>query len=169
MLPSSIRILAIIVTLAAGVFLLFYQEWIWGGLAIGLTAYLAYVQFRLGPVVLGLRYLYRGNVAKCEREINKVKYPDKIPGKLQGYYYFCQGYIHHHHKRQAEAAAAFASALEKGLRMENDQAVAHVSIAHYEASQGKKAQANKHLKAAKELKHNEAVDSAIQQVEQQLR
>ena len=169
MLPSSIRILAIIVTLAAGVFLLFYQEWIWGGLAIGLTAYLAYVQFRLGPVVLGLRYLYRGNVAKCEREINKVKRPDKIPGKLQGYYYFCQGYIHHHHKRQAEAAAAFASALEKGLRMENDQAVAHVSIAHYEASQGKKAQANKHLKAAKELKHNEAVDSAIQQVEQQLR
>lgn len=169
MLPSSIRILAIIVTLAAGVFLLFYQEWIWGSVAIGLTAYLAYVQFRLGPVVLGLRYLYRGNVAKCEREINKVKHPDKIPGKLQGYYYFCQGYIHHHHKRQAEAAAAFASALEKGLRMENDQAVAHVSIAHYEASQGKKAQANKHLKAAKELKHNEAVDSAIQQVEQQLR
>lgn len=169
MLPSSVRIIAIIVTLAAGIFLLFYQEWLWGGLAIALTAYLAYVQFRLGPVVLGLRYLYRGNVAKCEREIAKVKAPEKVPGKLQGYYYFCQGYIHHHHQRQAEAATAFTKALDKGLRMENDQAVAHVSIAHYEASQGKKAQANKHLKAAKELKHNEAVDRAIQQVEQQLR
>lgn len=169
MLPSSIRILAIIVTVAAGVFLLFYQQWLWGGLAMALSAYLGYVQFRLGPVVLGLRYLYRGNITQCEREISKVKHPHKVPGRLQGYYYFCLGYIHHHHQRQAQAAAAFSTALEKGLRMENDQAVAHVSIAHFAAAQGKKAQANKHLKTAKSLKHNEAVDTAIQQVEQQLR
>lgn len=168
MLPSFVRIIAIVVTLAAGIFLLLYEEWLAGALALALTAYLAYVQFWLGPVVLALRYLYKGKVDHCERELSKVKKPHKLPGKLQGYYYFCQGYLHHHHHRQAAAAEAFAMALDKGLRMENDQAVAHVSIAHHEAMQGKKAQANKHLKAAKALKHNEAVAAAIRQVEQQL-
>lgn len=168
MLPSFVRTIAIVATLAAGIFLLVYEQWVAGALALALTTYLAYVQFWLGPVILALRYLYKGKVDQCERELRKVKKPHKLPSKLQGYYYFCQGYLHHQHHRLAASAQAFATALDKGLRMENDQAVAHVSIAHFEAMEGKKAQAKKHLKAAKARKHNEAVAAAILKVEQQL-
>ena len=165
MLPGPLRIIAVIILSAAARFLLLYQQWFWGSVAVVLSLSMAYIQFRLGPVVSALRYLYRGDTKRCEKELSRVKRPEKLPLQLQGYYHFCQGYLHSQKGNLAIAATAFRTALEKGIRLDNDKAVAHVSIAHAEASSGKKAEARKHLKLAKELPHNEAVAQAITQVE----
>lgn len=169
MLPLIVRRIAMALTLAAGLFLLVYQQWFYGILALVLAGYLGYVEWYLGPVVRALRYLYRGQISKCERTLQGIRHPEKIPGRLKGYYHFCQGYVHHHHGRGEEAANAFYAALDAGLRLQNDQAVAHVTIAHHAASQQKKAEANKHLKQARALKHNKTVEEGIQQVAAMLR
>ncbi len=168
MLPAPLRLIAVAILSASAAFLLIYQQWLWGSVAAFFAITLAYIQFRLGPVVSALRYLYRGDTRRCEKELKRVKRPEKLPLQLQGYYHFCHGYLYTQKGNLPLAATAFRTALDKGIRLDNDKAVAHVSIAHAEASAGKKAEARKHLKAAKELPHNEAVAQAITQVERML-
>ena len=154
--------------LASAIYLAYVGQWGTALLAGVLLVLLWYVHRRLGPVFMALRKLYKGNVAACEYHLATVKRPNKLPSIQKGYYHFCRGYIAMQRNERDDAVDAFTSALEHGLRLENDRAVAHVSLASLYQQRGTKAKARENLNAAKALKHNKVVAQAIADVERGL-
>lgn len=163
-----IRLIAAILVLAAAVVFGLANQWVPMTVSLVIGGILVLMHFRLGPVMMALRYLYRGNIAKTKFYLKKVKDPDKLPASHRGYYHFCKGYLTMQQNRRDEAKAHFEKALDGGLRLGNDKAVAHVSLAQLYGQDRNRKEAKRHLEKAETFKYNKAVAQAIEQVKKQL-
>ncbi len=170
MLSSPVvRLIAALLVLAAAIVFGLGGQWVPMTIALIVGGILIFMHFRLGPVFLALQHLYKGNIAKTEGYLGKVKDPEKLAASHRAYYHFCKGYITMQQNKRDEAREHFRKALDNGLRLGNDKAVAHVSLAQIYVQEHNKKEAERHLERAKSYKHNEAVTQAIEEVSKQLR
>jgi len=165
MIKKRLQLLAVIGALIATLLFFMAGQWLAAGGSLLLTVFLAYGLYRFGPVYHALRHLYRGDLEKCEAELKKIPSADKLRKEDQAYYYFCRGYLLSSARKSGAAQKSFEQALEAGLRLPNDRAVAHVSLADIYLKKGQKEKGLAHLDEAKKLKHNNVVEEAIKKLE----
>ena len=165
MIKKRLQLLAVVGALIATLLFFMAGQWPAAAGSLLLTVFLAYGLYRFGPVYHALRHLYRGDLEKCEAALKKIPSADKLRKEDRAYYYFCEAYLLSTAGKSGAARKSFEQALEAGLRMPTDQAVAHVSLADIYLKNGQKEKALAHLAEAKKLKHNKVVEEAIGKLE----
>ncbi len=158
---EKLQVLAIIASFAASLLFLLSGEWLPALLALLLGAFLLAGRMRFGRVYRALRYLYKGDMKRCEAALQRIKNPERLKGTEKAYYHFCHGYLFSAASKPEKALKEFGRALDAGLKLPNDQAVAHVSRADIYIRQNKKEKAREELTKAEELRHNKVVEDAI--------
>jgi tetratricopeptide (TPR) repeat protein len=167
----SIIIRKVIMFASFGAALIFFanQMWMQGATGLGVSAILLVLQVRFGTVQQAMKQLNKGDFNKAAKLLGQIKKPNQLSKLARAYYFFCNGYIHMSRNQFELAKAAFQAALETGLKLETDQAIAQISLANIFAMEGKKAKAKEHLKIAKSLESNDSVADAVAKVESQIK
>jgi len=165
---EKLQILGIIASFIASLLFFISGEWLPTLFALLLGAILLAGRMRFGRVYRALRYLYKGDMKRCEAELQKIKKPENLKGSEKAYYHFCQGYLYSTSSHPNKALEEFERALAAGLKLPNDQAVAHVTRADILIRQNKKNEAQAELEKAEKLRHNKVVEKAIERLKAKL-
>jgi len=168
MIKKRLQVLAVVAAMIATLLFFMAGQWAAAGASLLFTLFLVYGLYRFGPVQHALRHLYRGDLEKCEAELKKIPAAGKLRKEDQAYYHFCKAYLSSSAGKIEAAQKSFEQALQAGLSLANDRAVAHVSLADICLKKGQKEKALAHLAEAKKLKHNKVVEEAIQKLDKRL-
>lgn len=135
----------ILVFLLSGIFVLFHFK-----NEINLTAF----------------YFVRKNkFAKAERMLAKVKHPENMIKGQEAYYYYLSGLVDAQSNRGAQGEKNFKKALDTGLRVSTDQAVARLNLSGICLSKRNKKLAKYHLQECKKLDKRKMLTAQIREIE----
>lgn len=148
----------------------FYEENIGNGLFfIFLSAIVAFLYFKNEYILLAFLQMRKQNLAGAEKWLSKIKDYKKALHKSQyGYYHYLLGIINSQTNLN-QSEAYFKKALQEGLNMGHDRALAYLSLANSSAMKGRKKEAENYIKLAKENDKQGMLDDQIKQTKQQLK
>ncbi|MCG8326359.1 MAG: hypothetical protein MI974_01680 [Chitinophagales bacterium] len=102
-----------------------------------------------GNVWLAFNFLKRGEVLKAQQTLKHTWAPNLLFKSNKAYYFFTQGMIFLQSKQLDKAKPLLEKACDLKLKHNNDNALAHLNLAHIHFVQKNKAEAIKNLEAAK--------------------
>jgi tetratricopeptide (TPR) repeat protein len=109
------------------------------------------------------------DLAGTDKWLSKIKNPAAaLTGKQQGYYNYLYGIIYSQ-KNLTQAEKYFKKALELGLNMDYDVAMAKLSLAGIAMQKRRKREASTLLKEAKKLDKNNMLTEQIRMMQQQMK
>ncbi len=145
MLYFRIRFLLIGLFLAVGC-ALFYLMGIWAAIPSFTAALVLIISFFiLGTVGPAFTKLKRGKLQEADHLINLTYFPNLLLRRHRSYYHFVKGMLALQKKELEIGASNFNSALELGLRNDNDKSFASLNLAHIHYVQGNHEQSKKYL------------------------
>jgi tetratricopeptide (TPR) repeat protein len=168
MFTKQQRLIVSIVAVAAGIFLLLFDNNPVGWLLFLMAAFLLYGYFQSQPVPLLFHYVSRGQLDQADRLLAEIKHPETLPPNLRAYYELALGWMNLRRGHGAIAEQSLNHALKQGLRITNDTALAHALLAHTYAQQGNPSLARSYLDKAKAFQHNSLVEAEILALETEL-
>ncbi|MGB0166882.1 MAG: DUF2892 domain-containing protein [Luteibaculum sp.] len=113
----------------------------YGILILLLTGLVILSIFKNEYILLSFYHLRKNNMEKAAAALNNIKHPEKLVKGQEAYYYFLQGLLHSQSKGLGKAEKYFVKALNRGLRMKHDQAMAKLNLAGIYASKRRKREA----------------------------
>jgi len=140
----------------------------WGILLLLLTGLMVLTIFRHENIIMALYYLRKQDMFKAEQQLNKIKAPHKLIKSQQAYYYYLNGLIGMQQKGVGKSEKYFAQALQLGLRLKEDQAVAKLNLAGIYLAKRKKREAEQYLNQAKKLDEKKLLADQIKLLRAQL-
>ena len=88
--------------------------------------------FKNGTVYGSFQLLKKEKYDEAEKLLSKTKYPELLKKSQKSYYHFIKGFIELNRKNYEISSEQFATAIEMGLRTENDKAVANLALSEIE-------------------------------------
>lgn len=135
-----------------------------------LIAFPMFLLFRHEFIIMGLWYLRKQDFEKTQRYLDKIKQPQYLVKGQQAYYYYLQGFcVMAQQKEINKAGPLFRKALNIGLRMKQDEAVAKLSLAQLAIVGRRKREAKNYLYEVKKIKESASLKEQIKQVELMLK
>lgn len=113
--------------------------------------------------------LRRQKPEKAQKILARIKKPELLVGKQEAYYYYLWGLVESQLNSLTKAEKFFRKALNMGLRMKHDQAMAKLNLAGICMSKRKKREATTLLAEAKKLDKHNMLDDQIKMLKQQLK
>jgi hypothetical protein len=167
-MPNFIRIIIAALFLGAAVTLMVFSFWGWGILLIFL-AILVFVTFIFNEkMLLAQWYLRKENMDKAESTLMGIKDYEKELFKGQwGYYNLLIGLIESR-KAPMKSEKYFKKALQLGLTMDHNIALANLSLAGVEMGKRNKIQAQRLLKEAEKADKNKLLAEQIKMMKGQM-
>jgi Tfp pilus assembly protein PilF len=167
-MPNFIRIIIAAIFLGAAVTLMVFSFWGWGILLI-LLALLIFITFIFNEkMLLAQWYLRKENMDKSEATLMKITDYEKELYKGQwGYYNLLIGLIESR-KAPMKAEKYFKKALQLGLTMDHNIALANLSLAGVEMAKRNKTQATRLLKEAEKADKNKLLAEQIKMMKGQM-
>jgi Tfp pilus assembly protein PilF len=167
-MPNFIRIIIAAIFLGAAVTLMVFSFWGWGILLIFL-ALLIFITFIFNEkMLLAQWYLRKENMDKSEATLMKITDYEKELYKGQwGYYNLLIGLIESR-KAPMKAEKYFKKALQLGLTMDHNIALANLSLAGVEMAKRNKTQATRLLKEAEKADKNKLLAEQIKMMKGQM-
>jgi tetratricopeptide (TPR) repeat protein len=167
-MPNFIRIIIAAIFLGAAVTLMVFSFWGWGILLIFL-ALLVFITFIFNEkMLLAQWYLRKENMEKSEATLLKINDYEKELYKGQwGYYNLLIGLIESR-KAPMKAEKYFKKALQLGLTMDHNIALANLSLAGVEMAKRNKPQALRLLKEAEKADKNKLMAEQIKMMKGQM-
>jgi tetratricopeptide (TPR) repeat protein len=160
-------IAAVLVALA---FYQFYESNIGNGIFILLiAAMVVFLYFKNELILLAFLQLRKQNFAGAKKYLDKIKNPETaLVKKQQGYYNYLNGLMVSQ-TNLTQAEKYFRKAIDLGLNMDQDLALAKLQLAGIVASKRKKIEAEKLLNEAKKLDKHNMLKEQITMMKQQLK
>ncbi len=124
--------------------------------------------FRHERILIAFYHLRKNDMEKAAVAINKITHPENLVKSQEAYYYFLQGLLHSQSKGLGKAEKFFIKALNTGLRMKHDQAMAKLNLAGIAASKRKKREAINYLNQAKKLDEKNMLSDQIKMMKSQM-
>lgn len=140
----------------------------YGIMLLLLTGLVVLTIFRNENMIMALYHMRKQDMVKAEAALNKIKAPDKLVKGQQAYYYYLQGLMGMQHKGIVKSEKFFIKALNIGLRLKEDQAVAKLNLAGINMAKRKKREAEQYLNQAKKLDDKKLLDEQIKMLRTQL-
>ena len=169
MIYIRIRYLLILLFMVIGIALHYRFGWqaAWYCYAASVLLYLTYYLFgTVGPAFHKLR---RGKVDEAEHLINMIRRPDFLMKRHRAYYHFTKGMIALQKKELPSGEMHLKSALEAGLRTDNDKALVSLNLAHIYFLQKKTEDSRVFLSRAKSFESNDLlIQEKIKELEMAL-
>jgi hypothetical protein len=167
-MPNFIRIIIAALFLGVAVTLIVFSFWGWGILLI-FIAILVFVTFIFNEkMLLAQWYLRKENMDKAETTLMGIKDYEKELYKGQwGYYNLLIGLIESR-KAPMKSEKYFKKALQLGLSMDHNIALANLSLAGVEMGKRNKPQAQRLLKEAEKADKNKLLAEQIKMMKGQM-
>lgn len=124
--------------------------------------------FRNERILMAFYHLRKNHMDKAAQSIEKIKHPEKLVKSQEAYYYFLQGLLHSQSKGIGKAEKYFVKALNTGLRMKHDQAMAKLNLAGIYAAKRRKREALNYLNQAKKLDEKKLLADQIKMLQSQM-
>ncbi len=128
-----------------------------------------FTYFRNERILLSLWHMRKNNVAKAEKALAGIRNPEKslIKGQL-AYYYLLLGMIESQRK-VGKAETLLKRALNTGLRLDQDKALAKLNLAGIALTKRRKKEAQILLTEVKKLDKNGALAEQTKYIKQQMK
>lgn len=173
MLSKIIRIGLSIALFAYGIFLI-TDSYIGNGVALILVGGIVlFTYFKNEMLLLAFWFLRKQNFDKAEKFLGYIKHPDNsLIKSQQGYYYYLSGLIDSQKqtgKSMGNAEKNFRKALEIGLNMDHDKAMASLQLSALLMAKGRKQEAQKLLTQAKKLDKSKMLNDQIKSLQSQMK
>jgi len=167
-MPNFIRIIIAAVVLGAAISLMVFSHWGWGILLVFL-AILIFVTYIFNEKMLMAQwFLRKENMDKATVWLNKIKNYERELFKGQwGYYHLLIGLIESRNSPM-KSEKYFKKALQFGLTMDHNIALANLSLAGVEMAKRNKREAQRLLKEAEKADKNKLMAEQIKMMKGQL-
>lgn len=128
-----------------------------------------FTYFRNERILLSLWHMRKNDVAKAEKALSGIRNPEKslIKGQL-AYYYLLMGMIESQRK-VGKAETLLKRALNTGLRLDQDKALAKLNLAGIALTKRRKKEAQILLTEVKKLDKNGALAEQTKYIKQQMK
>ena len=128
-----------------------------------------FTYFRNERILLSLWHMRKNDVAKAEKALAGIRNPEKslIKGQL-AYYYLLMGMIESQRK-VGKAETLLKRALNTGLRLDQDKALAKLNLAGIALTKRRKKEAQILLTEVKKLDKNGALSEQTKYIKQQMK
>jgi hypothetical protein len=154
--------------LALAIFLMSNRQIGWGIVTIFVAALPIVLFYKNEYILLAFWQLRKQNMPKAAVHLAKITQPDTQLHKSQlGYFYYLQG-ISTAQTQPNLLDGLMRKALEHGLNMKHDRALANLNLAATSLSKGKKQEAIKHLEEAKRLDTTNMLTEHIKTISSQM-
>jgi len=124
--------------------------------------------FRNENNLMAFYYLRKNDTPKAKEALDRVKYPEKLLKSQQAYHYYLRGLIVSQ-QEPLKAEKFFVKALNLGLRMDTDKAVAKLNLAAAAMQKRRKQQAIQYISEAKKLDKQGMLKEQISMLQNQMK
>jgi tetratricopeptide (TPR) repeat protein len=125
--------------------------------------------FRNEYIMASFYFMRKGDINNADKYIKKIKYPEKLVKNQRAYYYFLNGLIETQMRGMNKAEKFFKLALNTGLRMKNDQAVANLNLAGIYLAKRNKKVATHYLQEAKKADKHKLLSDQVKEFEKHMK
>lgn len=167
-MPNLIRLIIGFAFIGAAVALFIFGFWGWGILLIFLSLFVIITYFYNEKMLIAQWYLRKDNLVKAESFLRKIKNYEKELNRVQyGYYNLLIGLIESR-KAPMKSEKYFKAALNLGLHMDHNVALAKLSLAGIAMGKRNKREAQMYLTEAKKADKNKLLADQIKQMKDQM-
>lgn len=169
MFPKIIKLILAIAFLLYGGYE-FYESYIGNGIFLTLLSGMMVLLFFKNEIIfLAFLRLRKQDFAGTERWLNKIKNPEtSLVRKQQGYFYYLHGIIQSQNNLTV-AEKHFKKAIQMGLSMTHDLAMAKMSLAGIMMQKRRKREATMLLAEAKKLDKHGMLTDQVKLMQQQMK
>ena len=148
----------------------FYESYIGNGIFLTLlSGMMVLLYFKNEMIFLAFLRLRKQDFQGTERWLNKIKSPERyLVRKQQGYFYYLHGIIQSQNNLTT-AEKHFKKAIQLGLTMTHDLAMAKMSLAGIMMQKRRKREANALLAEAKKLDKHGMLTDQVKIMQQQMK
>ena len=136
--------------------------WILAGLVI-------FLYFRNENLLIAFWHLRKQNFPKATSWINKVKHPEKLAKGQTAYWYFLKGLVTSQQESIVKSEKFFRRAIDGGLKMKQNQAIAKLNLAMICMTKRRKREAMTLVAEAKKLDKYNMLGEQIKSVKDGLK
>lgn len=137
-------------------------------LALSFIGWTVFGFIRQGTVYLAFRKLKTGDHLAAGEYLKMTKKVNWLSSFQRSHYYFVKGYIDMAKGNLEEAKTGFEKALENGLKLKNDIALAYANLASLNHRQKNRVQAKEYIKKALSLRVKKNVRQEIERLASQI-
>ena len=169
MFPKIIKLILAIAFLLYGGYQ-FYESYIGNGIFLTLVSGMTVlIYFKNEMIFLAFLRLRKQDFPGTERWLNKIKNPESaLVRKQQGYFYYLHGIIQSQNNLTV-AEKYFKKAIQLGLSMTHDLAMAKMSLAGIMMQKRRKREATALLAEAKKLDKHGMLTDQVKMMQQQMK
>lgn len=121
--------------------------------------------FKNERILLAFFYVRKNKLQSAGKVLRKVKHPEYMIKSQEAYYYYLSALVEGQTGKQANAEKLFKRSLKTGLRMKNDQAVAHLNLSGIYLQRRNKKLAKYYMTECKKLDKQKILTDQIKEVE----
>ena len=169
MFPKILKLI-IAVALICFSFYEFYENYIGNGIFLSLlSAFIILIYFKNEIIFLAFLRLRKQDFRGTEKWLNKIKNPESaLVQKQQGYFFYLHGIIQSQNNLTI-AEKYFKKAIQLGLSMNHDLAMAKMSLAGILMQKRRKREASSLLTEAKKLDKHNMLTEQMRMMQQQMK
>lgn len=166
---KNIKFVIAALIIALGIYLMTIRVIGWGIVLVVLSAVPIFLYFKNENILLAFWQLRKQNMEKASKFLNNIKnYKTELHKNQYGYYHYLQGLVlAQDHPTKVEPL--MRKALEYGLNMKHDRAMATLNLAAGAISKGRKQEGQKLLEEAKRLDSAGMMTDQIKMLKDQLK
>jgi tetratricopeptide (TPR) repeat protein len=148
----------------------FYQGHIANGIGLVLlSGIVVLLIFKNEHIMLSFWFLRKNKLEKAGKALTRIKKPEQLLKSQEAYFYYLTGLIESQTNGVGKAEKFFKRALNIGLRMNQDKAVAKLNLAAIAMYKRRKREATTLLGEAKKLDKHGMLADQIKQIQQQMK
>lgn len=169
MFPKILKLIIAVALICFSVYE-FYENYIGNGIFLSLlSAFLVLIYFKNEIIFLAFLRLRKQDFKGTEKWLNKIKNPESaLVQKQQGYFYYLHGIIQSQNNLTI-AEKYFKKAIQLGLSMNHDLAMAKMSLAGILMQKRRKREASTLLTEAKKLDKHNMLTEQMRMMQQQMK
>lgn len=169
MLSNIIRLIIAGILLLGSIFL-FIKSFIGLGiLAVFLSGLFVLLYFKNEKNLIAFYFLRKNKFQSAGKVLSGVKRPERMIKSQEAYYYYLSGLINSQEHNNSQAEKQFKKALNTGLRMKTDKAVANLNLSGIYLSRRNKKLSKYYLQEAKSLDKQKMLSAQIKEVEHMMK
>lgn len=169
MVRKYLRLIIASMFLVGAVLLFINSSVYWGLLVVLVAGLVVLTHFKNVNNLKAFYYIRKNNIDAAGKILDKVKHPERMIKSQEAYFYFLSGLIESQRYNASKSEKFFKKAIDTGLRMKNDQAVAKLNLAGMCLTRRNKNMAKHYLQEAKKLDKHKMLTAQIQEIEGMLR
>lgn len=165
-----IKLVFAAVLMALGIYMMFFTREIgWGIVVFFLSAFPIFLFYKNEFILLAFWQLRKQNFVKASQWLSKITdYQKQLHKSQYGYYHYLQG-LTLAQDNPTKVEPYMKKALEYGLNMKHDRAMATLNLAAAAISRGRKQEGQKLLEEAKKLDTSGLMTEQIKMMKDQLK